>query len=344
MHDDIWFWGDKDSTVKAWQIIQQFTNVMGLRLNDAKTGAIELDGVPVSARQLGFSEGLPAGPITWGFLKIGPSGKWMIADKQVEAHVKELQLQLQACKSILAWVQAWSAYAARYLSNNLGEPSNCLGRPHLDLVIETFDNIQSRVFAADGLSGGNVIEHLRGKLRTRFGVIDIPDGFFLFPIELGGLGLVNPLVRLSGVYKESLKDPGSLIEKAWEEDELEYQRARRVFVEGTSPSRNQTPDNYDTFMDLDEFMKYREETSESLYRAYKGLIDAPSQSLLETTPDVSGAKEVLPLRRGWYEEWILELYGPDIIRRYGGLAMGDKRLLPIGLTSMLRREKVRWQG
>lgn len=109
----------------------------------------------------------------------------------------------------------------------------------------------------------------------------------------------------------------------------EYQRARRAFVEGTSPSRNQTPDNCDTFMDLDEFMKYREETSESLYRAYKGLI--PSQSLLETTPDVSSAKEVLPLRRGWYEEWILQLYGPDIIRRCGGLAMGDKRLLPIGL-------------
>ncbi len=178
MHDDIWFWGDKDSTVKAWRIIQQFTKVMGLRLNDAKTGAIELDGVSLFARQLGFSEGLQAGPITWGFLKIGPSGKWMIADKQVEAHVKELQLQLQACKSNLAWVQAWNAYAARYLSNNLGEPSNCLGRPHLDLVIETFDNIQSRVFAADGLSRGNVIEHLRGKLRTRFGVIDIPDGFF----------------------------------------------------------------------------------------------------------------------------------------------------------------------
>ena len=42
LHDDIWFWGDKDSTVEAWQTLQSFTAVMGLRLNEGKTGAVEL--------------------------------------------------------------------------------------------------------------------------------------------------------------------------------------------------------------------------------------------------------------------------------------------------------------
>ena len=37
------------------------------------------------------------------------------------------------------------------------------------------------------------------------------------------------------------------------------------------------------------------------------------------------------------------MYGPDVIRKYGGLALGDKKLLPIGLANMLRSEKIRWQ-
>ena len=44
-----------------------------------------------------------------------------------------------------------------------------------------------------------------------------------------------------------------------------------------------------------------------------------------------------------YERWVLQLYGADIIRRYGSLALGEKELLPIGLASMLSSEKIRWQ-
>ena len=68
---------------------------------------------------------------------------------------------------------------------------------------------------------------------TRFGVQDVPDGFFLFPIELGGLGLINPLIPLIGVYRESLENPTDQIEKAIEEEEIEYERAKKAFTDGT---------------------------------------------------------------------------------------------------------------
>jgi len=45
-----------------------------------------------------------------------------------------------------------------------------------------------------------------------------------------------------------------------------------------------------------------------------------------------------------YWRWILELYAGDSVEKFGGLIMGEKGLLPIGLVSMLRSEKVRWQG
>ena len=62
--------------------------------------------------------------------------------------------------------------------------------------------------------------------------------------------------------------------------------------------------------------------------------------------DLRNARYELPGIQGdnSYNDCVLQLYGGDIIHRYGGLAMREKRLLPIGLVSMLRGEKVRWQG
>jgi len=342
LHDDIWFWGDKDATIKAWQTSQQFADVMGLHLNDSKTGAVEISGDPVSAREFDSSDILPSGPIAWGFLKIGPAGTWTIDDAQITLHTRELQTQLEACKSIFAWVQAWNIYVARFLSNNFGDPAQCLGRPHLDMVIQAFERIQSTLFAADALTGGNVIEHLRAKLSTRFAVSDIPDGFFLFPIELGGLGLINPLISLFRVYKRSLQDPTTPIAKALETEEANYERAQRDWESGTTARRSSL--HQEDFMRLEEYTRYVEETSAPLCRAYKELMDVPSQTWVESTPDVANARQSIGgLKEESYDAWLMQLYGPEIIRRYGGLAMGDERLLPIGLVDMLRSEKIRWQ-
>ncbi|KAL8830003.1 MAG: hypothetical protein Q9191_001684 [Dirinaria sp. TL-2023a] len=347
LHDDIWFWGDKDATVKAWHTLREFANVMGLRLNEGKTGAVELSGHPVSAREFSASNVLPSGPISWGFMKIGPSGTWTIDDAQVDAHTKELRLQLGACKSIFSWVQAWNVYVASFISNNFGKPANCLGRPHIDMVIEAFQKIQSGLFAADGLTGGNAIEHLRAKLSARFNVTDVLDGFFLFPLDQGGLGLINPLVPLFLVYENSIRNPTHEIEKALEDEESNYERAKKDWADGKVDStHNRHPPLSEEFPSLDEYTRYLEETSAPLHRAYQKLMDVPSEKLLDFSPDIESAQRSLPIGFGGgaYNRWVAQLYGPEIVRRYGGLAMGEKRLLPIGLVNMLRREKVRWQS
>lgn len=99
------------------------------------------------------------------------------------------------------------------------------------------------------------------------------------------------------------------------------------------------------FMGLEEYTRYVEENSLPLLRVYRNLMDVPSQTLIESTPDVVNARKPTGgLESEFYDAWMMQLYGPEIIRRYGGLAIGDERLLPFGLVDMLRSEKIRWQG
>ena len=347
LHDDIWFWGAKNTTVLAWQKIQEFARVMGLRLNEEKTGAVEVAGNPLSTRGFKHSDSLPSGPISWGFLKLGPSGKWTVDNEQIDGHIKELRTQLQACKSVFAFVQAWNVYVARFIPKNFGEFANCLGRPHLEMVTETFGKLQRVLFETDELHGGSVVAHLQTKLASQFGAEHVPDGFLYFPVDLGGLGLLNPMIPLSLVYEDSMKDPMDAIEEAFELEAIDYEKAKKAYVEGSIDSRpdHKTARNED-FMTLDEYTKYREETSSHLYEAYMKLLGKPCQTTVQPTPDVQTASI------GWsdeansreaYDVWVRQLYGPEIVEKYGGLAMGEKKLLPIGLVSMLRSEKIRWQ-
>lgn len=351
LHDDIWFWGSSNASALAWGKIQEFASVMGLTLNEGKTGAARISGNPDDPQGTSLSDRLPQGEVRWGFLKLESSGKWMIDDHQVETHIRELQQQLKACRSVLAWVQAWNMYVARFISNNFGESANCLGRPHLDMVIEAFEKIQRGLFADIDLPGDNVGEYLKVELAARFGVDNIPDGFFYFPIELGGLGMRNPLIPLFLVREESLQDPMVKFDEAFELEEADYHEAKQAYEDGTSISKHLHATTHDNepFMSLDEYSRYREETSIHLHQAYNALVEPPRSSIVETTPDILNAVQKLDSAaagRGGnvYEDWILQLYGADIIRKYGGLALGEKKLLPIGLASMLRSEKIRWQG
>ena len=349
LHDDIWFWGSSHASGSAWKTLQEFSSVMGLTLNEEKTGAVNISGNAAVPRETSFSNKL--GEVRWGFLKLGSSGKWTIDEDQVETHIRELQQQLKACKSILAWVQAWNVYVARFISNNFGEPANCLGRPHVDMVIEAFRKIQRGLFADIDLPADNVGEYLKVELAARFAVDHIPDGFFYFPLELGGLGMRNPLIPLFLVREESLGDPMVKFDEALELEEADYYRAKQSYEDGTAVSRplHATADDDEPFMSLEEYSRHREETSTHLHQAYTDLLSPPRDAIVETTPDISNAVQKPnpdPAAQGQtpYERWVLQLYGADIMRTYGGLALGEKKSLPIGLAGMLRSEKMRWQG
>lgn len=333
VHDDLWFWGSKSTSVAAWQTIEEFADVMGLALNHSKTGALEVRGADTVGDDSTDLAGLPTGDILWGFLKLDPHGRWVLDNSQVEKHIQQVQKELSASPSVFAWVQAWNAYVAHFFSRNFGEPARCLGQPHMDMTIEAYEKVEKAVFGSDGLPGGNVLEHLRHALNERFGVTDIPDGFFYFPVELGGLGLRNPLIPLLLRYQNNEKNPRDLIERAFEYEEEAYKKDRISFEEGTSWAVTK---HVDSFMAFDEYVAFAEETSSHLHGAYTELLEMPTEGRVEpknSRPRYSTSP---------YEAWVLELYGGEIKQKYGGLAMGEQRLLPIGLVKMLQKERVRW--
>ncbi|KAL8803988.1 MAG: hypothetical protein Q9182_002860 [Xanthomendoza sp. 2 TL-2023] len=371
-HDDLWFWGQEDVCVKAWDAILEFAKTMGLKMKEDKTGAVQ---ICAGSRTSNLSKSLPKGKVHWGFLTLDPvSGLWVINDEEVDKHIEELRLQLVACKSVLATVQAWNVYVSRFLANNFGRPHICLGQRHIDMIIDIFDKIQKRVFS-DSFGSNSIIEYLKRTIEERFNVRDLPDGFFYFPSELGGLDLRNPLIPLLlirevedtdadkeghvGAHKQP-RTPKEHIEEALELDEKEYQHSKSRYDEGNVngvSDKAYKPKDDEPFMTLEEFRRYPEETSYFLYRAYHLLRQEPRVKDIEFTSEILTALSQLPgsqatgsgihsesARMTSYYKWVVQLYAGDVLRSFGGLSMGEKKLLPIGLVTMLKSEKVRWQG
>jgi hypothetical protein len=117
MHDDFWIWSpDHKIVVKAWKSITTFCEVMGVSLNEGKSGAVRIMANKNAKKTIDKS--LPRGEIRWGFLKLDPaSGRFEIDQEMIDEHIVELQRQLKDKKSIFAWIQVWNSFAGRFFTS-----------------------------------------------------------------------------------------------------------------------------------------------------------------------------------------------------------------------------------
>jgi len=331
--------------VKGWKVMTDFTQLMGLDLAEEKTGSIKIN----RKEALDTGAGLPKGPVRWGFLQLdSATGRFLIDQKVVDEHTEELGRQLGACKSVFDWIQAWNVYGVNFFNTNFGLPANCFGRDHVDSMLQTFMHIQAKLFAS---TGGSVTSTLKQMLTSRFGVTDIPEGYLYFPMSMGGLDLKSPFVSLYLLRDNIAKNPDSYMDDFFPEEEAAYRVAKTNFDNDTVPGRSRLTysapwDIKDkSFMSFEEFTRYREQTSTQLHAAYMRLIAEPSEAEVKKTSDVAaviGAREWLDLKP--YHKWIMQLYAPDMITRFGGLTVVEKGLLPTGMVNMFRESRFKWQG
>lgn len=377
--DDMWIWGDPALCKDAWKAVRDSVNILGLTINEKKSGSI-------SPENSGSSDenGLPRGDVTWGFLKLEPgTGRWIIDQTQVDRHTKQLKRRLFASKSVFSFVQLWNSCVGRFFKRVFGEPANCFGRGHVDMVLDTHRHIQSQLFNNIGAPGDSVTDYLKKIVSERFGVTDVPDGFFYLPEELGGLALCNPFIDYLCVRDRLIKSPEQQMEHYLELEKDAYWQAREWFeanggytvsrkiqdrlrksqrsakplVTSTklddsteSPTSGKESDR-EPFMTMTEFTQSRELTSINLKSKYNMLCTKPEPQLLESTPDVYAAVERLPnAQRSLFIAdvdagitWLIHLYAPDLLHRFGGLNIVEKGLLPLGVMQMLRSKKVTWQ-
>ncbi|GES59237.1 hypothetical protein ATEIFO6365_0003051700 [Aspergillus terreus] len=383
LHDDFWFWGPEATCIAAWDAMKTFTRVTGLEFNEEKTGSVRLASTPdettrgdtytpqelvapdESKPHVNSPTLLPAGDIRWGFLKLdAQEGRFIIDQSQVDEHIAELQRQLGGCKSVFSWVKAWNSYFGRFFVNNFAKPAMCFGRSHIDMAIATLNRIERRLFPD---SPGGVTGHLRAMIADRFGVHDLPDAFFYFPVELGGLELLNPYVSLFAMREDIKQTPHGRLRKAFVADSAAHQAAKERFEKHGPVEASASVDalggldDGTTFMSLEESTKHAEEFSPHLLAAYRDLTRVPTEASTSQTPTLCQHQSLLrdwlassgassgPIAAHWrgmkpYWRWIAELYQEGMVRKYGGLAAVSRELMPMGVVQTLKQGKFRWQG
>ncbi|KAF2680029.1 hypothetical protein K458DRAFT_312748 [Lentithecium fluviatile CBS 122367] len=362
LYDDIWFWSkDYEKCAQAWASVVQFTKTMGVEVNESKTGSVRI--ARDSSTELAIDDRLPAGEIRWGFLYLdSATGHFEIDGKMVDAHIEELRKQLQGkTKSVIGWINAYNQYAATFFSSNFGKAANCFGRTHVDKMLATHRRIQDSIF-----EGGNVVQFLRDTIEERFGVKGIPDGFLFLPVELGGLELKSAFVPLLQIRESVKENPYKFLEEFEEQEAEDYKSAKRTFDRGevqtmrySSEDPTFVPSSPKTFFSFDEFVRFREEYKfgqADLVRVYCDLLARPIEEPIDVSVQINQAIEQLKGQsnlRGvvsdWarmepYWKWIAQMYGPNMIEKFGGLNVVDLGLLPIGMVSMLRQKRMKWEG
>ena len=354
-HDDLWLSGDPQQCAAAWKSIENFVRVLGLSINEKKTGSVylcngEKDPAVLSA--------LPAGDVSVGMLKLTDTGEWAIDQSQVDAHIRQLQKQLGQCKSILSWVQTWNACMGRFFQDTFGKPANCFGQAHVNAILETHARMQRELF--DDTASRSVTEYLRGIIARRLGVEDVPDCFFFLPEEFGGLGLKNPFIPFLVIRDQLMKNPNTyvpafeeweyktyLIDKAHfdELSEIEKRRrAREIFDEDEESCLGEP------FYSFEEYTLHRERYSLQLLKLWKRFIQQPDVKDIKLTNDLKPMFDALKHSHAvsWADmtseqKWVMHLYAGELLRRFGALSIVDQNLLPSGVMRMLRKKKVTWQ-
>lgn len=363
-HDDLWLVGEPKKCAKAWRTMERFSKVMGLELNDHKTGSVFLTKeADFSYEDSQVAANLPSGPVSIGFLYLDPkSGEWLINKRDVDAHVKQLSRQLASSTSILSWVQTWNSCIGRFFSHTFGEPANCLGKKHIDCVLETYKEIQERIFP-----GSNVSSYVKSMVKERFGITDIPDAFIFLPESLGGLGVRNSFIS-PFLVRKSVLDPSEIMEEYFETEREEYE-ASKAWYESLSPQAKKrqlhliytdeygdakpfsAPSDTDPFMSFEEYISCRESVSPELQCAYQELMGVPRQQQVAVSEEVSQAIKQL---EQWQPElvtdsmrgemkWLLQMHEKELLEKCGGMSIVEKNLLPLGILTILRKKRVAWQ-
>ncbi len=396
LHDDLWLCGDPAKCAKAWTTMERCAKILGLQFNQSKTGSAYL--ADENDKDPHVQNTLPTGKVILGFLELeAKTGQWVIDHHQVAAHVKQLGKQLAGCTSIFSWIQTWNSCIGRFFNYTFGQPANCFGQRHVEMILDTHRMIQEELFgnpASGHAKRNNVTEHLQKSIEERCGVIDVPDAFLYFPEELGGLSVRNPFISFLVVRDQVLKDPESRMREFLKDEREAYNMAKKNFealnerdrlrrlhailgkpsdrdFQGFIPvsasfhadGNKRNEDGSDrrkpgwagptdgAFLSFDEFTRYREILSEPLRCAYNGLLLTPRNVDVQATNEVLvylGHPSLEQRMVSWNglssdRKWLVQLYAKDAMRRFGGLAIVDQGLLPMGVMRALRKRKVVWQ-
>ncbi|KAH8157691.1 hypothetical protein CIB48_g10555 [Xylaria polymorpha] len=359
LHDDFWFWSrDHEVAKTAWKAVSDFVNATRTYIDFGKSGSVRIARDP--SITLEIDESLPVGDIRWGFLKLSTkTGKFEIDQAMVDKHIVDLRRQLaDKRKSIISFIQTWNTFAATFFTSNFGKPANCFGRAHVDEILATHQRIQREVFASTPSSPSRL---LAGEAQPKEPITGVVE-------YLKHLLHSRPFVSILPIREAVVSDPSQMLDTFLEAERDDYASKKRAFERGIyrnsmSSWAPEDPRDRETFLAFNEYTRCREDLnydfSDNLAKVFERLLEVPAGGggISVASANVRGGIEVLAnlshglkgITGNWYAmepywRWVAQLYGPEAITRFGGLNIVEPGLLPMGMVSIFRDKRMKWQG
>ncbi|KAI0823103.1 hypothetical protein BC628DRAFT_616851 [Trametes gibbosa] len=331
-HDDVWLFDvDSERCAAAWTEMQHFAGLTGLEFNDEKTGSASVGG--------NLHPGLPRGDVRWGFLKFNPEDARFDIDQDViDKHIEELGRQLRAARTVFSKVNVWNKYLA-FIKCNCGDrPARCLGYDHARAMAHAIARVQKSALPG----GGDIVSYLRTIISERFGVGDLPEGWFYIPMRAGGLDLRSPLAELFAVMDalRREKTPASF-DPCLEEERVYYrncQKSWEAHVDNISSAG-------ESFISWEEYIRGREAQLHIWAQRYDMLKRIPLPSPVHKTPAVEA---LLARSNGnwdsmsFFDKWVVSTYGEEVAHKFGSFDPVDSTLIPLGMVNVFTQSRMKW--
>jgi len=169
--------------------------------------------------------------------------------------------------------------------------------------------------------------------------------------------------------RESVKEnPYDFLDEFEKKERKDYAEAKTSFDHGDIRGRRhgvEDPDfkpakDADVFFPFEEYVRYREQyapfAKANIVRTYRSLMKRPEEKSIDVSTQIQhatlqlrGQGNLKGITSNWqgmkpYWKWVAQMYGPEMCERFGGLNVVDPGLLPIGMVSMFREKRIKWQG
>jgi len=101
----------------------------------------------------------------------------------------------------------------------------------------------------------------------------------------------------------------------------------------------------DQFMSFDEYNALRECWLFDWGESYRNMLESPKPRNVVLVPKV---REVIGdggprlwNSMDWYEQWVVSMYGEEVVRKFGGLEAVDPNLIPVGMVQLFRSSRMK---
>jgi hypothetical protein len=280
----------------AWNAVRTFVKACGLFVNDDKCGTLAIGGKP-------FGE-LPQNHPRWGLLELNPEGEWHVHEPSFQTFFEETRKQVSAKHAILSKVTLYNAHL-RFLTSSIGLSLD-LGLAHRRSINDAVRRFDAEFFNPGlGIVGG-----LQQEIQQRYlqgtQITSLPESWMYWPITAGGLSLRCGLV-LCGQYQKA----------------FEARQKNPIAAPTSRPTNWQNGDpKWDAFYNHLRVKLEPAKPNESAIM--KTLVD----DFIARGQEISAGKQT-SLSDYW--RWILSIYGPEILDRFGTFRFLLTDLVPLQL-------------